>query len=99
MPVLLLSTPSSTPSSAPSTGDRMSNDSDPRRAPPAKPQGPSSDRRLMLLSTTLAGSVLAGVGFGYFLDRYLGTTPRWTAILGFLFLASGMYQLIKEASR
>lgn len=83
-----------------SSGTAVPDDSDPRRAQPGKPvSGPSSDRRVALLASTLAGSVIAGVGFGFLLDRYLDTTPRWTAILGFVFLASGMYQLIKEASR
>lgn len=54
---------------------------------------------MMLLATTLSGSVVAGVGLGYLIDRAAGTAPRWTAILGFVFLATGMYQLIKESSR
>lgn len=64
-----------------------------------KPSGPSKDRRIMMLATTITGSVLTGLLLGWFLDRHFDTAPRFTVGLSFLFLVSGMYQLIKEASR
>jgi len=47
------------------------------------------------LGTTLAGSLLLGVGAGYWLDRRLGTSP-WLLLAGALLgIFSGLFQLYK----
>jgi uncharacterized membrane protein len=47
----------------------------------------------------MLSAVLLGVGIGYALDRHYLTTPRWTAGLGLLGIAVGLYHAVREASR
>lgn len=45
------------------------------------------------------GGAVVGFGGGYLIDQAAGTMPVWTLILGILFLAVGMYHMIREAKR
>lgn len=47
----------------------------------------------------MLAAVLLGVGIGYALDRHHGTMPRWTAGLGLLGIAVGLYHVVREANR
>jgi len=61
---------------------------------------PSDSRawlRLAGLGFELAGSIVGGVAIGWWLDRHLGTAPRWTAVLGGVGLVGGFYNLIRTA--
>jgi F0F1-type ATP synthase assembly protein I len=51
------------------------------------------------LPFVLVGSVLAGGGIGYFLDRTLHTAPAILLIGGFLGFIAGMWQILKKLSR
>ena len=60
-------------------------------APEEKPEAPPIDARGMAvlprLAVELLAGVLVGLSAGYFLDRWLGTSP-WLMLL-FLFLGAG----------
>ncbi len=43
--------------------------------------------------------VLGGFFGGYFLDRWLGTTPAFILVLGFLGIAAAVYLVIREIPR
>jgi F0F1-type ATP synthase assembly protein I len=45
------------------------------------------------------GGAVVGFGGGWLVDRAAGTMPVWTLVLGTLFLAVGMYHMIREAKR
>ena len=47
------------------------------------------------LGTTLAVTVLAGLGGGYWLDGRLGTRPLFLLLGGTLALAAGLYHFFK----
>lgn len=54
---------------------------------------------LLGLGTTLAVTVLLGLGLGYWADRKLGTRP-WLFLLGaMLGLATALYQFFKTVGR
>ena len=46
----------------------------------------------------LVGSMMIGAGAGYFVDRWLGTSPALTLVLGALGFAGGIYQVIKRVT-
>ena len=50
------------------------------------------------LGTTLAVTVLAGVGGGHWLDGRLGTRPMLLVLGGMLGLAAGLYHFFKTAA-
>ena len=50
---------------------------------------------LLGLGTTLAATVLAGLGGGYWLDNRLGTRPLFLLLGGTLALAAGLYHFFK----
>ena len=50
---------------------------------------------LLGLGTTLAVTVLAGLGGGYWLDRRLHTRPVFLLLGGTLALAAGLYHFFK----
>ena len=51
------------------------------------------------LGFTLAASTFGGLGAGYFLDKYLGTTPVFTLILFVLGTAAGFFYIFQEARK
>jgi F0F1-type ATP synthase assembly protein I len=51
------------------------------------------------LGTTLAVTVLAGLGGGYWLDARLGTRPLFLLLGGTLALAAGLYHFFKTVAR
>ena len=51
------------------------------------------------LGTTLAVTVLAGLGGGYWLDGRLGTRPLFLLLGGTLALAAGLYHFFKTVAR
>jgi len=50
------------------------------------------------LGTTLAVTVLAGVGGGYWLDGRLSTRPLFLLLGGTLGLAAGLYYFVKTVA-
>jgi F0F1-type ATP synthase assembly protein I len=50
------------------------------------------------LGTTLAASVLAGLGGGYWLDERLGTRPLLVLVGGMLGLGAGLYQFFRAVA-
>lgn len=50
------------------------------------------------LGTTLAVTVLAGLGGGYWLDRQLGTRPLLLLLGGTFGLAAGLYHFFKTVA-
>jgi F0F1-type ATP synthase assembly protein I len=53
---------------------------------------------LLGLGTTLAGSVLAGVGGGYWLDGRLGTRPVFVLLGGVLGLGAALSYFVKTVA-
>jgi F0F1-type ATP synthase assembly protein I len=48
------------------------------------------------LPFVLVGSMLIGAAVGYFLDRWLHTSPLFTLLLGGLGFAGGIYEVIRR---
>ncbi|MBA3709490.1 MAG: AtpZ/AtpI family protein [Planctomycetes bacterium] len=55
----------------------------------------SASRGLVVATSTIVGSVLTGLGIGYLIDRAAGTSPRWTVAMLVLFVAGGLYAMIR----
>lgn len=53
----------------------------------------------MELPFIMIGSVLIAGGAGYFLDRWLHTSPVFTLVLGLLGFAGGVWEILKTLSR
>lgn len=51
------------------------------------------------LGTTLAGTVLGGLGLGYWIDRQFGTQPVFFLVGAVLGVASAMLQLFRTVNR
>jgi ATP synthase protein I len=51
------------------------------------------------LGTSLAVTVLAGLGAGYWIDRRFGTRPAFFLAGGVLGVLAALYQFFKTASR
>jgi F0F1-type ATP synthase assembly protein I len=51
------------------------------------------------LGTTLAVTVLAGLGGGYWLDRQLGTRPAFLLLGGAFGVGAALYQFFKAVAR
>ena len=77
--------------------------------PPVRPEGPRGSARgwasglretgpYLGLGTTLAVTVLAGLGGGYWLDSRLGTRPVFLLLGGVLALAAGLYHFFKTVA-
>ena len=65
------------------------------------PGGPSGGALRQLanaldLPFVLVGSVLIGAGLGYFLDRWLHSSPEFTLVLGALGFAGGIYEVVRR---
>lgn len=68
--------------------------------------GPSKEKPLLrqLLDASTVGiqlvlSTFVGFGMGYFLDRFLGTSPWLTAIFLILGIVAGFRELLRVARR
>ncbi|MGB6199134.1 MAG: AtpZ/AtpI family protein [Candidatus Acidiferrales bacterium] len=48
------------------------------------------------LPFVMVGSVIIGAALGYFLDRWLHTSPIFTLLLGGLGFAGGTYEVIRR---
>lgn len=60
---------------------------------------PSRDiSQAMRMVTDLAAGVIIGVGLGYFIDIWLGTTPLMMIILLFFGVAAGVKNMIRSAA-
>jgi len=79
-----------------------------RSTPPAGSHSEGGDARdwgralreaapLLGLGTTLAVTVLAGLGAGYWLDTRLSTRPVFVLLGGFLGVGAGLYRFVKSA--
>ena len=77
--------------------------------PPERPRAPGGDARdwtralreaapLLGLGTTLAVTVLAGLGGGYWLDGRLGTRPVFVLLGGAFGLAAALYYFFKTVA-
>ncbi len=60
-----------------------------------KPAGTSG----LGLASIILGSGLSGLGIGYAVDQWLGSSPKGLVICFFLFMASGFYHMIKVSSK
>jgi len=80
-----------------------------RSTPSVRPDGSSGSARgirsslrdagpYLGLGTTLAVTVLAGLGGGYWLDGRLGTRPLFLLLGGTLALAAGLYHFFKTVA-
>ena len=80
-----------------------------RSIPPEKPPVPGREERdwtralreaapLLGLGTTLAVTVLAGVGGGYWLDGRLGTRPLFLLVGGVFGLGAALYHFFKAVA-
>ena len=80
-------------------GERL-DEKEANKAPvPSSEAGPSSDAsdlaRGLRLSTELVAGVIVGAVFGWFLDRWLGTSPWGLIILMFLGFAAGVLNVVR----
>jgi F0F1-type ATP synthase assembly protein I len=48
------------------------------------------------LPFVLVGTIIIGAGLGYFLDRWLGTSPALTLVFGGLGFAGGILQVVRR---
>ena len=79
-------------------GERPRSPSD----PPSRPRPFGFLRQLALafeLPVIPVAGILAGGGLGYFLDRWAGTKPVFTMILGAAGVAAGIAEMIRRAGR
>lgn len=66
----------------------------------ASPRGAMSGLGVaMRIGTELVGGLIAGLGIGYMLDRWLGTTPWLLVVFFFLGSAAGILNVYRSASR
>ena len=54
---------------------------------------------VLSLGWVLPACLAAGGGLGWLVDRWLGSFPAATAVLGLLGFAGGIWQLLREAER
>jgi ATP synthase protein I len=59
----------------------------------------SAARGLAMAGTVMAGSILTGLGIGYVIDQWAGTSPKWTIGLLIFFIVGGIYNLVREARK
>jgi F0F1-type ATP synthase assembly protein I len=74
---------------------------DPDSPPPRPPDGgPGALARQLAnvldLPFVLVGAVVIGAVGGYFLDRWLGTSPTFTLILGGLGFVAGILEVLRR---
>jgi ATP synthase protein I len=75
----------------------VADDRDSKSPPPGNSRGFARQLAEVLdLPFVLVGSVILGAGAGYLLDRWLGSSPAFTLILGALGFAGGMYEVIRR---
>ncbi|MFW5752903.1 MAG: AtpZ/AtpI family protein [Planctomycetota bacterium] len=68
-------------------------------APPPAGSQRTSPLRALHLGSTLAASVLLGVGIGWWIDQHWGTEP-WATVSGaVLFIVAGIYHAIRDELR
>jgi len=68
--------------------------------PPQPSRQPANGRLSGLgVAWSMIGSVALGIGLGYGLDRWLGTSPWALTVCSMVFLAGGVYLVIREGSR
>ena len=77
--------------------------------PPASPGPPRRDRKVSPVSRQFAlalelpflvvSAILVGGGFGYLLDRWLGTQPLFLVILGGLGFYAGVRDLLRRLGK
>ncbi|HEV2206264.1 MAG TPA: AtpZ/AtpI family protein [Candidatus Acidoferrales bacterium] len=69
---------------------------------PQQRKGPLSSMQQVVLAMELPfvmiGSVLAGGGLGYLIDRYAHTAPLFMLVGGGLGLAGGIWEIIRDLS-
>jgi ATP synthase protein I len=62
-----------------------------------KSDDPSALARALRLSTELVAAVVVGFGIGFFLDRWLGTTPWGLIVFLLLGFAAGILNVMRAA--
>ena len=63
------------------------------------PRGPMSGLGMALRTgTELVSALIVGVGIGFFLDKWLGTTPWFLVVFFFLGAAAGILNVYRAAS-
>ncbi len=67
--------------------------------PIGNPESMANAARYVAAGTEFAGSVVAGVIAGYYLDSYLGTAPGFTLLFTLTGMAGGVYRLIWALNR
>jgi ATP synthase protein I len=71
-----------------------------RERPPPNVGGSGSSLGMALrLSFDIVAAVVVGAGIGWFLDRWLGTTPLLFIVFFFLGAAAGFFNVIRTANR
>lgn len=72
----------------------------PTDGPPSQNKGLLSGLSLaMELPFVMVAGVVVGGGIGYFLDRWLHTSPAMALILGGLGFAGGIWEVIRRLTR
>ena len=79
------------------TEDPSSPSSPPPRKRPAEGARQLSD--ILELPFLLVATIAVGGGAGYFLDKYIHTSPVFTLIFGLLGFAGGMITLVRRLSK
>jgi len=74
-------------------------ESDPNRSDKKSKKAPGALFQLFAIGTQLVASTFGGLALGYYLDRYLGTSP-WLTILLLLFgIAAGFINIYIMAKK
>lgn len=65
---------------------------------PARPTR-RANNKAMAAGYSLVGGLLVGLGLGWAIDVWRGTSPAWTVACAVVFLLIGLYQVVKDALR
>jgi len=72
-----------------------------KKKPDSKPtkKAPGAIIQLFTIGTQLVASTFAGLAIGYYLDRYLGTSPWFTIALLLMGIAAGFINIYSTAKK
>ena len=59
----------------------------------------TGSNRALAAGYTLVGGLVVGLGIGWLIDDWRGSSPAWTVGCAVMFLLIGLYQVVKDALR